>query len=308
MTIQMRAFHWNKDFEKVRKFLIDTHRLTGTFQNWIPSMFENRKFGPGGPLYTDEDDEFVKIWEDPNISSESKMIAVTIRKPSGTCWIQIHPDYREVEKYVIKTLEVLIQETKKNQDGETKIQFLVAESDRIRQEHLSELGYEKLGVEEHNRIRPVDKPVPDYTLPEGFSIRHVDIMEEYEKYRDLQGSVFKHMGNMKKEQAKLYSEASFYNTELDLVAVDPDGKFASFVTVRIDPVSKMAELEPVGTHPDYRGMGLAKATILEALGRVAKYNPTCMVILGAAPTEGATKLYDSLGFSKENVHLWQKEL
>ncbi len=304
----MRAFHWKEDFERVRKFLIETHRQTGTFQNWIPSMFENRKFGPGGSLYSEEEDEFVKIWEDTNASSEPRIIAVTIRKPSGTCWIQIHPDYRESEKEIIETLEVQVREAMKDQDGETKIQFLVAEADGVRQKRLAELGYENLGVEEHNRSRPVDLPVPDSILPEGFSIRHVDINKEYEKYRDLQGAVFKHMGNMKREQAKLYSEASFYNADLDLVAVDPNGRLASFVTVRIDPVSKMAELEPVGTHPDYRGMGLAKATILEGLRRVAKYNPTCMVILGAASTEGATKLYDSLGFSKEDVHLWQKRL
>ena len=271
-------------------------------------MFENIAFGPGGEPRKPEEDELVKIWEDSDALSESKIVAVTSRKTYGICYIQIHPDYRHIEKEIIRTLESHVIESRKKDDDVAKIGFLVAESDSIRIETLKELGYKRGEVEEHNRIRPIDLPVPDYKLPEGFTIRHVDIVAEYKKYRELQGSVFKHMANMQLSQAKRYSEASFYNAELDLVAVGPDGKFASFVTVRIDPISRMAELEPVGTHPDFRGMGLSKATCIEGLRRVAKYNPTCMVILGAAPTEGATKLYDSLGFSKEDVHLWKKEL
>ncbi|MFX1607232.1 MAG: GNAT family N-acetyltransferase, partial [Promethearchaeota archaeon] len=65
---------------------------------------------------------------------------------------------------------------------------------------------------------------------------------------------------------------------------------------------------PVGTHPDHRGKGLAKAVCAEGIRRVQKYNPTCIVILGAASTEAAAKLYHSLGFEKEDVHIWKKTL
>ena len=108
--------------------------------------------------------------------------------------------------------------------------------------------------------------------------------------------------------AVLYSEAEFYIDELDLVVEAPDGSFAAFVTVRIDPKTRMAELEPVGTHPDHRGLGLGKAVCAEGIRRVQKYDPSCMVILGAASSEAATKLYDSLGFTKEDVHIWKKVL
>jgi ribosomal protein S18 acetylase RimI-like enzyme len=95
---------------------------------------------------------------------------------------------------------------------------------------------------------------------------------------------------MTENLAQLYTEASFYNDELDLVVEAPDGSFRAFVTVRIDPISRMAELEPVGTHPDHRGLGLGKAVCAEGIRRVQKYNPSCIVILGAASTEGATRL------------------
>jgi ribosomal protein S18 acetylase RimI-like enzyme len=113
---------------------------------------------------------------------------------------------------------------------------------------------------------------------------------------------------MTEKLAMLYTEAGFYNDELDLVVEASDGNFASFVTVRIDPITKMVELEPVGTHPDHRNKGLAKAVCAEGIRRVQKYNPSCIVILGAASTDAAAKLYSSLGFIKEDVHLWKKAI
>ena len=72
-------------------------------------------------------------------------------------------------------------------------------------------------------------------------------------------------------------------------------------------MSKIAELEPVGTHPDHRKKGLAKVVILECLKRLEKHKPSAVVILGAAPSEAARKLYESVGFeNKSERHYWAK--
>ncbi|MHA2386529.1 MAG: GNAT family N-acetyltransferase, partial [Candidatus Thorarchaeota archaeon] len=103
--------------------------------------------------------------------------------------------------------------------------------------------------------------------------------------------------------------ASFYKEDLDIIAVDPKGKFAAFCTVRMDPISRIAELEPVGTHPDHRKLGLGKAVICEGLKRLEKYKPSAMVIIGAAPSEGARRLYESVGFVNEGTqHYWVRTL
>jgi ribosomal protein S18 acetylase RimI-like enzyme len=196
----------------------------------------------------------------------------------------------------------------KGDEEELKIGSAVPISFKKRSTYLKELGYEDRGVSEHDRIRPLDLPPPDFQPPAGYSVRQVRLPEEYEKYHSVLSSVFSHCSTMTEEMARLYSEASFYNDDLDLVVEAPDRSFAAFVTVRIDPISRMAELEPVGTHPDHRGLGLGKAVCAEGIRRVQRYNPTCIVILGAASTEGAIKLYDSLGFTKEDVHLWRKVL
>ncbi|TET11583.1 MAG: N-acetyltransferase, partial [Candidatus Thorarchaeota archaeon] len=81
----------------------------------------------------------------------------------------------------------------------------------------------------------------------------------------------------------------------------------AFCTARIDPVSNITELEPVGTHPDHRKLGLGKAVICESLKRLEKYQPSAVVILGAAPSEGARRLYESVGFVNVGAaHYWTK--
>lgn len=312
MALKIRSFTWKKDFELVRRFLILTYNLTRSFQNWIPSMFENIKFGPCGTEYQDKEDEYIRIWgktDDPDVSSISKMIGVTLCKPSGDCWIQIHPDYRFVEKEIVLWIEKQRREIRSNETSELEVRFYVDETDEKRKALLRELGYENSGLNEYNRIRPIDKPIPEYKLPDGFKIRSVDVEEDFVQYKKVLTAVFPHCSRMTKRTAKIYSNASFYKEDLDLVVVDRHGNFAAFCTVRMDPMSRMAELEPVGTHPDYRKLGLARSVICEGLCRLQKHRPSSICILGAAPSEAANRLYESVGFTKKTeVHLWRKRL
>ena len=312
MTVKPRSFTWEKDFERVRAFLIETYNLTRSFQNWIPSMFENIKFGPCGTEYQDAEDAYIKLWEngdDSEVSSIPKTAAITFLKPSGDCWIQIHPNYRSLEREIVFWIEQQRKGMKSRKAQELEVRFRVEETDEKRMALLTELGYEDLGLEEYNRIRPVDTPIPECQLPDGFTIRHVDVEADFLQYRRVLAAVFPHCRRMTRRLAKIYSTASFYRKDLDLVAVDSDGTFAAFCTVRIDPISRMAEFEPVGTHPDYRHLGLAKAVICGGLHRLQKYQPSSICILGAAKSEAANRLYDSVGFTeKTEVHLWHKEI
>lgn len=266
-------------------------------------MFENTWRGPGGTEYMDEEDEYIKIWEE----SDSGVVAVTICKPSGDCRIFIHPEYRNYEETLVLALEKQRADMKTD-DPKLKMSFVVEAGDTLREDLLKQRGYENKGVCEHNRILPDTYQVPEFILPENYTIRHVDVEKDHEHYRAAQAAVFPHCANMTLKLLQIYSEAEFYNPELDIVVVAPDGSFAAFATGRLDPVSRLAELEPVGVHPDHRKMGLGKAIVYEGIRRLQKHNPEAIVILGAASTEGATKLYDTVGFERTDVNAWIKEI
>jgi mycothiol synthase len=301
LSISLRSFHWSQDFDKIQEFLFNTYKLTDTFHNWIPSMFENLQFGPCGTPYTDEEDEYVKIWEDGDIG----IVAVTICKPSGECYFLIHPEYYEYGDTFVEALELQAKEMKTDDSGE-KIFFMVEVGDRIREEVMKKRGYSNSGVYEHNRYLPENFEVPEIILADGYSIRHVEIEKDFENYKAVQGSVFSHCRGMTLELVRKYASAKFYHPERDVVAVAPDGTFAAFTTGRMDPISKLAETEPVGVHPDHRQRGLGKAIVYEGIRRLQQHGAEAIVILGAASSEAATKLYDSIGFERRDVNAWLK--
>lgn len=307
MAIRMRNYQWMRDFETARKFLADIFNIRKAYTNWIPSELENLKFGPGGTKYLDEEDEYLKIWEvfDEAQQIAPKIVAVSYTKPSGGCWLSIHPDHTSVAREIVLWMQSRVKEMKRDDGEEVNMNFVVDEDDEEFIHLLSDMGFQKGEIEGDKQVRPIDSPVPAYSLPEGYTIRNAVIEKDFRKYREVQMAVFPHIVSMSRELLQLYSTASFYHEDLDIVAVDPDGEFAAFCTARIDPLSKIAELEPVGTHPDHRKRGLAKGVICESLKRLEKYKPSAVVILGAAPTDGARRLYESMGFVNEGArHHW----
>ena len=92
-----------------------------------------------------------------------------------------------------------------------------------------------------------------------------------------------------------------------MVAVTPTGIIASFCTFRLDPNSKIISLEPMGTNPDFRKLGLGKALLSEGIQRSMKYDPPFFYIDGAAATPAANRLYDVTGFKeKYPINSWVK--
>ncbi|MFV2015071.1 MAG: GNAT family N-acetyltransferase, partial [Candidatus Heimdallarchaeota archaeon] len=78
---------------------------------------------------------------------------------------------------------------------------------------------------------------------------------------------------------------------------------------RMDPISKITQLEPIGTHPDYRKLGLGKALILEGLRRSMIYGASLFYIGDAAISPAANKLYDITGFTEViKEYAWSKEI
>lgn len=303
----MREFLWERDFESVRRFLAEIFNIRKAYTNWIPSQLENLKFGPGGTEYLDAEDEYLKVWE---IFDEAQRvtlttIAVSYVKPPGSCWLSLHPRYASAAREIVLWMRSRVREMKGNQAERVKMSLVVDDDDVEFIRLLSDLGFRRGEVEGDKQVRPIDSPIPTYSLPEGFKIRNAVIEQDFLKYREVQMAVFSHIVSMSKEQLLLYSTASFYREDLDIVAVGPDGNFAAFCTARIDPSSRIAELEPVGTHPDYRRLGIAKAVVCESLKRLEKYKPSAVVILGAASTESARQLYESVGFVNEGTrHYW----
>lgn len=96
-----------------------------------------------------------------------------------------------------------------------------------------------------------------------------------------------------------------YRPELDCVVVAPDGSFAAYALAWLDEANRMGLLEPVGTHPDHRRRGLARAACLLALRNLRAAGAT-MARVGSRGDDAypiPLLLYESIGFRELNRSL-----
>ena len=295
MPILSRGYTPDPDFPKIQRFLFEIHKETGTFQNWLPSRFENNHL---------DHVEDIMIWED---KAQGRIMAVANPETKTLYFIQIRPGHPSLLETVIRWIEAHTATKKPDPAKEQKIHIINLEGDREREAALRRRGFERGPVYGVLRVRDLDAPIPDAPAPEGFTIRAVQGREDFEKLAANIRTIFGHGEWFTADTLEGIARGSFYIRDLDLVAEAPDGSIASFCTFRVDPVSRATELEPMGTHPDYRGLGLAKSLISEGMRRLKKYDPLLLYIDGAADNPGANRLYEATGFEKKGTYYyWSK--
>ncbi|MGW6405364.1 GNAT family N-acetyltransferase [Streptomyces sp. NPDC055134] len=89
-----------------------------------------------------------------------------------------------------------------------------------------------------------------------------------------------------------------YRGDLHILVEAPDGTMAASTVTWLDEANRAAQFEPVGTHPDYRRLGLARAMLLHGMGLARAAGATHMTVacLGAPRHPRARGLYYGVGF------------
>jgi len=297
MAIFSRDYTPN-DFDAVMSFLRDIYAETGSFDNWLPPHLENsqRDLFPG-----------TRIWEESRPSQ--RIVAVANPERKFLYFIQVHPDNIFIMPEIVGWIEDYCAAEKPDPDEELQVSIVTLEGTLYKETVLSERGFEKGRVYGVLRTRDVNALIPDYQLPEGYSIRSVIPETDFPRLVEAIMIVFGHGESFNVEVLEWLSKRSFYVPELDLVVVAPDRSIASFCTFRVDPPSRVVELEPMGTLPGHRRRGLAKAIIAEGLRRLRKHDPSLLYLGGAADTPEANRLYEVTGYSGSlRYYYWHKTI
>jgi ribosomal protein S18 acetylase RimI-like enzyme len=139
-----------------------------------------------------------------------------------------------------------------------------------------------------------DLPLPD--VPEGFVLRHV-------RRPDVESRVRVHQAAFDPSRVSIESYSNVmdawpYRADLDWVIQAPKGELASFALAWLDDVNRVGELEPVGTDPIYRGLGLGRAVSLAALHALRNAGAENAVVYprGDDAYPIPARLYGGMGF------------
>jgi len=126
MPISSRGYTPDADFPKIQRFLFEIHKETGTFQNWLPSRFENNHL---------DHVEDIRIWEESD-GGERRVIAMANPETKTIYFIQIRPGHPTLLDEVIRWIEAHLASKKTNPDEEQKIHIINLKGDKEREAAL----------------------------------------------------------------------------------------------------------------------------------------------------------------------------
>ena len=163
---------------------------------------------------------------------------------------------------------------------------------------LAERGYAADGTSLTHWIRALPRsggsPVEIPCLPAGYRRGHArwpdGVADRVEAHRAAFAP-----SRMTVAKYSLLAERPHYAPERDRVILAPDGSIAAFANAWWDPDGEVGELEPVGTRPEHRRLGLARAACLDAIAALAELGAREVLIFSDPSSAAAAALYASLG-------------
>ncbi len=138
---------------------------------------------------------------------------------------------------------------------------------------------------------------PRHRTLDGFVIRPLAGLAEIAAYVDLHQAVFESRSMTIGWRARTLQQAA-YRPDLDLVAVAEDGRLAAFSVCWLHAGADglRGQVEPMGVHPDFRGLGLGRAILSKGLCRLYAQGAQEVLVETDNYRNAAFALYESVGF------------
>jgi ribosomal protein S18 acetylase RimI-like enzyme len=142
-------------------------------------------------------------------------------------------------------------------------------------------------------------PVPE--LPSGYRIRSLRGPEDIPARVAVHRAAFVPSRLSVEKYERLVATPPYRFVD-DLVVEAPDGSFAAFAMAWWDPLGRVGEFEPVGTHPAHQRLGLGRTLLRHGLQRFAALGATVVQVYSDAANEASEGLYAAVGFERRAFH------
>ncbi len=294
MSIQSRPYDRKRDFERVGKFLVDTYAVPQG--NWLEPRWEYMHFHP---VLDSASLHKIGVWED-----RGEIVGVVNYEGDlGHAFFQFHPDHLELKgemlDYALKTLTRPV-------GNRRRLIAWINDFDAEMEALASERGFrEDTQNADAQSTMPIPNPFPPIESPAGYRIQSLADENDIHKVHSIMHRGFNNTGEPPSEGTngpdcrRLMQTAPNFRRDLNIVAVAPDGNYVSYGGIWMEPVHKVAYIEPVATDPEYRMMGLGKTVVMEGIRRCGEMGAT-LAYVGSGQT-----FYKSMGFEvKFNRNPW----
>ena len=253
----------------------------------------------------------MRLWE----ASEG-VVAVALFAGPGQLWLECMPEHEPLIADMLNWAEAFLLEQRPRLGAET-LSLKLLESDAARIALAEARGYRRSAPEGVRFRRALDQDIAPAPLPKGVRLRDsigIDPEIRAAGHRDA----WNHLAHIGVENArssftaKTYGRllaSPVYDPSLDILAETEDGRLVAGCICWADAQSGIGTFEPVGTHVDYRGQGLARAVNVEGLRRLKARGMAWGRVSTAHFNAPAIATYRSCGFEIiDRMALWTKAL
>ena len=249
--------------------------------------------------------QLVHIWEE-----EAEIIGFTYSFVFGAAFFAFTcPRYRgtQVERAMLRAASATtLHFIQQNQRADAAVITDVYNCDHRRIALLTQLGFVHDRMWDYITEQSLARPLPAPAGPDGFRIRSAT-PADYVQLALIRNNAFNSAWTPAAYRDHVMRRPH-YRPENEIVAVAPDGRLAAFTVIRLDPINKVGQFEPVGTHSDFRRLGLARAMMLHGLAQMQQQGMTRATVEHLAENVPARELYRSLGFQKKYETLGFKQV
>lgn len=295
MSFTSRMYSRTEDRDRIARFLAEVSVGSPTPGYWHPGdliwgMYQNTVFDPKSS---------VRLWEDAATGALLGLTWLESGSVAGEVETQLAPAIRATAEGDAIIAEALAWARRVAARRHVATLWARArDSDTWQTGLLEASGFARDDRHAHyvHFRRPLGAaPLPEVTLPAGYSVRPVGGPEEWQRRVELHRVVY-YPSRVTLQAYRRLRAAPIYRPDLDLVAVAPDGEFVSYCILWYDERNRVGEYEPVGAHPDWRRQGVTRAVLAEGLRRLRALGAETAIVLTRSNNTPAIKLYESIGF------------
>lgn len=303
-NITHRPLHGPDDALRLRQLLLDSYMIMGREFNWEPRRWEGHYWAASDAERAEPNwrSDTTHLWE----TRSGDLRGAVVAEGPGDIALIIHPDQRTLEDDMIDWAETHLAVP--NEAGQESLQIWAFDWDIDRKERLQRHGYQPCADRFfQHRHRPVQQPIPNVPLAEGYTLRCVtDNPADDARWVACSNATFG-QSYLPETHRNFQQNAPSHNYDLHIIAETPDGSFAAFAGLTVESVNRYAVFEPVGTHPDHRRKGLAGAVMSECMRRIQALGTADVLYVASWGTSPAGAFYESMGMAHyATQRAWEK--
>lgn len=281
---------YNGDYDSICDFLVELNQKSKNHINWNWARFE---WMYEHPEFDKDSLSAIGLWFDG-----SKIIGAAIYDMYfGEAFCGVLPEYDDLYPEI---LDYAYRELK----DDSGLGIAICDDDFNKIKAAEDCGFVRSEQSEQimkfNLLENFSAP-----LPNGFYFKELNPVKEPYDFQWLLWQGFDHGENkeeFEKTEKIVPQIRRHFNSHLSVAAVNSAGEYVSYCCLWYNSKTDYTYIEPVCTVSAYRGKGISKAVIFEALNRTKQLGAKHAVVISDMD------FYEKLGFKKDShFSFWWKK-